>query len=75
MERQAKTNWDQEISPQGQTGLQYMCDLCDHKTSLESIRRTEEPVYLCPHCYTLISGMPEGKIKYSMMRFLLRNVL
>jgi hypothetical protein len=75
MEGQAKRDQGHKTYKAGGTEFQYMCDLCDEKTTLELIQRTEEPVYLCPNCYQVISAMPGGKIKDSIMKFLMRNVI
>ena len=75
MEGQAQRKWNHEIYHITEIGFEYMCDLCDTKTPVEDIRRTEEPVYLCPDCYQSLSAMPAGKIKDSVMRFLARNVI
>ena len=75
MEVHAEWDWGHGINKAGEAELQYMCDLCDERTPLESIRRTEEHVYLCPNCYGAISAMPGGKIKASVIRFLTRNVI
>ena len=75
MEGQAKRDQGHEAYRAGGTEFQYVCDLCDEKTPLELIQRTEEPVYLCPNCYKVISAIPGGKIKDSIMKFLMRNVI
>ena len=75
MDGQTSRIWGHEIYQAGEIGFQYMCDLCDRKTPLADIHRTEEPVYLCPDSYRVISAIPDGKIKNSVMRFLTRNVI
>ena len=75
MEGQAKRYWGHEIYKARETGIEYMCDLCDKKTPFEDIHRTKEHVHLCPDCHKHISAMPEGKIKDSIMRFLMRNII
>jgi hypothetical protein len=75
MEAKAKRNWVNEVYKARETGINYMCDLCDMKTPIEYIQRIEETVHLCPNCYNVISSMPEGKTKESVMRFLMRNVI
>ena len=71
----SKRNYGKEIYKARETRTRYMCDLCDKKTSIEFIQRTIEHVYLCPDCHKHISAMPEGKIKDSIIRFLVRNVI
>jgi|APFre7841882724_1041349.scaffolds.fasta_scaffold422678_1 hypothetical protein len=75
MEAHAKRNWENEIHIARETEINYMCDLCDEKTPFEYIHRIEADVYLCLNCYNGISSMPGGKIKDSVMRFLMRNVI
>jgi hypothetical protein len=75
MEGQAKRDRGHETYKAGGIEFQYMCDLCDKKTPLKYVYWTEKPVYLCPNCYEVISAMPGGKIKDSIMRFLMRNVI
>lgn len=58
MEVQVKWDRGHEINQAEEAEFQYMCDLCDERTPLEYIRRTEEQVYLCPNCYGVISAMP-----------------
>jgi len=71
---QAKRNCEDEIYKARETGIKYMCDLCDKKTPFEHIHRTGG-AYLCPKCHKIISSMPRGKNKDSVMRFLMRNVI
>jgi ribosomal protein L37AE/L43A len=75
MEVQAKRNWRNETYKARETGIKYMCDLCDKKTPIEYIHRTGGGVYLCPKCHKVISSMTRGTIKDSAMRFLMRNVI
>lgn len=75
MEGQVKRDRGHETYKAGGTEFHYMCDLCDEKTSLEYIQWTEESVFLCPNCYKVISAMSGGKIKESIMRFLMRNII
>jgi hypothetical protein len=75
MEAQAKRNWGNEIYKARETGIRYMCDLCDKKTPIEDIHQIGGGVYLCPNCYKVINSMHGGKIKGSVIRFLMRNVI
>ena len=58
-----------------ETGIEYICDLCDKKYPFEYIQRTPEHVQLCRDCHKYISEIPEGKLKDSLMRFLMGNVI
>jgi hypothetical protein len=71
---QAKKNCGNEIYKARETGIKYMCDLCDKKTPFEHIHRVRG-VYLCPKCDKIISSMRRGEIKDNVMRFLMRNVI
>jgi hypothetical protein len=64
-----------EIYKAEETGVQCMCDLCWKKIPFEVLHRTAEHVYLCPGCHKHLSAFPEGKIKDSIMRFLMGTVL
>jgi hypothetical protein len=89
MEIQANRNWwheifkargeifkaQEEIYKGRETGLEYTCDLCDKKSPFEYIHRTTEHVDLCRDCHKYISAIPEGKLKDSLMRFLMGNVI
>jgi hypothetical protein len=55
--------------------VDYECDLCDRKTPYEFINQTQEQVNLCNPCHKHIKPMPEGIIKNSVVRFLMKNVL
>jgi hypothetical protein len=65
----------EEIYKARENGLEYTCDLCDKKTPFEHIHRTTEHVHLCRDCHKYISAIPEGKLKDSLMRFLMGNVI
>jgi ribosomal protein L37AE/L43A len=72
---QAKRNFGNEIYKARETGIKYMCDLCDKKTPFEHLHRIGGGVYLCPKCQKIISSMGRGKVKNNVMRFLMRNVI
>jgi hypothetical protein len=55
--------------------VDYICDLCERKTPYKFIIRNREQVSLCPACYKHINPMPEGLIKRSVIRFLVKNVV
>jgi hypothetical protein len=65
----------EEIYKARETGLEYTCDLCGKKSPFEYIHRTTEHVHLCRDCHKYISAIPEGKLKDSLMRFLMGNVI
>jgi ribosomal protein L37AE/L43A len=71
----SKRNCGNQIYKARETKTQYMCDLCDKKTPFAQIRRTGQGLYLCPKCYKIISSMPRGEDKDSVMRFLMGNVI
>jgi hypothetical protein len=64
----------QELYPTKRAEVDYECDLCDRKTPYKFINKTQE-VNLCTPCHKHINPMPEGVIKNSVMRFLMKNVL
>jgi len=54
---------------------QYSCDLCGQLTPSNKIHKTEDYIYLCPDCLKYLNVVPGGKIKDSIERFLIGNVI
>jgi NAD-dependent SIR2 family protein deacetylase len=89
MEIQVNRNWrheifkarreifkaQEEIYKARETMIEYTCDLCDKKSPFEYIHRTTEHVHLCRDCHKYISAIPEGKLKDSLVGFLMGNVI
>ena len=71
----SKRNYGKEIYKARETKTRYMCDLCDEKIPFKQIHRTGGGLYLCPKCHKIITSMPRGKDKDSVMRFLMGNVI
>jgi hypothetical protein len=55
--------------------VDYICDLCERKTLYEFINETQEQVSLCTACHKHLKPMPDGIIKTSVIRFLMKNVI
>ncbi len=51
------------------------CDLCNADFRMEELNLTPDLVYLCPLCYYKLEKMPGSRIKKSLNRFLVGNVL
>ncbi|QTA88394.1 PilZ domain-containing protein [Desulfonema magnum] len=50
------------------------CELCGGN-SLEEVHRTEDGLYLCPDCFRHLGRLDNGKIKKSILKFLIGNVM
>lgn len=56
-------------------GLKRACDLCGVMVSDDDIHKTDDFVYLCPHCFKHLNAFPDGIIKENIERFLIGNVI
>jgi hypothetical protein len=53
----------------------YICDNCGLPTLCQDLRRTEDDLCLCASCEGFLEELPEGRLKRSVNRFLLGNVV
>jgi hypothetical protein len=53
----------------------HTCDMCDLKIPCQDLCRTKDFLYLCPSCGQHLNAISEGKIKGSIKRFLIGNVI
>lgn len=53
----------------------YSCDLCGREIPSDQIHNTEESLHLCLDCFKYIGKLRDGKIKESMLKFAVGNVL
>ncbi len=51
------------------------CDLCGDPTNPVECRVGEDPLRFCAGCHKHLEGLPDGKIKACIHRFLLGNVV
>ncbi|MCP4112285.1 MAG: PilZ domain-containing protein [Desulfobacteraceae bacterium] len=52
----------------------FSCELCD-RNSLRELHSTEDLLFLCLDCFKHLGWLPKGKIKESIMRFMIGNVI
>jgi hypothetical protein len=65
----------QDLCLTNEAKVDFVCDLWERKTLYKSIHQTREQVSLCTTCYKYINPMPDGIIKKSVERFLMKNVI
>jgi hypothetical protein len=53
----------------------FSCNLCGDLTMTRHVQEVLSYVYLCPYCSRHFNSLPDGKIKFSIERFLVGNVL
>ena len=51
------------------------CDLCGEQMPFGASRETDYFVSFCLNCFNYFEGLPEGKIKESIKKFLVGNVV
>jgi hypothetical protein len=51
------------------------CELCGEITSYKELHKADDLVYLSSRCFTRLEALPEGEIKESIRRFLIKNVI
>ncbi len=51
------------------------CDLCGDSKPSRDIYKEDDGIYLCHNCYKHISTLPDGRIKASIKRFLVGNIV
>lgn len=77
----AAVRWSQELQEQEAgygMGLKLCmteCDSCGSMVPVDQITTFPGPLNLCPRCADIAQGMPEGKLKSSLTRFLMGNVI
>ena len=77
----AAVRWSQEIQ-QEETGYgmglklcMTECDSCGSMIPVDQINTFPGPLNLCPGCADIAQGMPEGRLKSCLTRFLMGNVI
>jgi hypothetical protein len=55
--------------------VRIACDLCGTLIPSSEVCQTEDTVYLCSSCYKHLTSIPEGKLRETIHRFLLGNVI
>jgi hypothetical protein len=75
MEGQAIESWGYEVFMGDKAEVRYVCDLCECNIPVDDLHRTAEHLHLCPFCHHHFVAIPEGVVKGSVLRFLMKNVL
>jgi len=68
------TNND-EISKASVHGMNLEGELCGEITLYKELHKADDLVYLCSRCFARLEALPEGEIKESISRFLIKNVI
>jgi len=53
----------------------HLCDLCGGKISPDQTHKTDDPLYLCLDCFKYMGKLIDGKIRESIMKFTIGNVI
>ncbi|OQX23254.1 MAG: hypothetical protein BWK80_26950 [Desulfobacteraceae bacterium IS3] len=51
------------------------CDLCGDKVSLAEIHETDDSLHLCLNCFKQLGALVSGKLKDSILKFAVGNVV